>query len=265
MPEYSTLIVERRGAALVVTINRPEALNALSAAVISDLTDLVAHLRARDDPAVRGLILAGAGSKAFVAGADIREMSAMSTSELESYGVSGQALTLALEGLPIPVTAVVGGFALGGGCELALACDFIYASSGAVFGLPEVTLGLIPGFGGTVRLPRRVGFGLARELTYSARRLKADEAYRVGLVNRVFDTTEEALDAAVETIAAIAANSRTAVALAKASIAEAGSLSVADGLLRERANFVQAFDGPDSAEGRTAFLEKRAPDFPSAD
>ena len=264
MPEYSTLLVERREAALIVTINRPEALNALSAAVISDLTVLVADLRERDDPAVRGLILTGAGTRAFVAGADIREMTEMSAAELESYGMSGQNLTLALEELPIPVIAVVGGFALGGGCELALACDFIYASSGAVFGLPEVTLGLIPGFGGTVRLPRWVGLGLARELTYSARRLKVDEAYRVGLANRVFDSADEALGAAVETITAIAANSRTAVASAKASIAAAVSLSIADGLAQERARFIRAFDDPDSAEGTAAFLEKRASDFPSA-
>ena len=264
MANYETLLVERDGAALVVTINRPESLNALSATVIAELRAVVRDIHSRDDAGLRGLIITGAGEKAFVAGADIREMAAMSPTDLDSYGANGQQLTLDLESLPIPVLAVVNGFALGGGCELALACDFIYATRNAAFGLPEVTLGLIPGFGGTVRLGGRVGVGLARELTYSGRRLGADDAFRVGLANAVFDTTDAALAAAKETVAAIGANSRSAVARAKATIAATRPLATEDALLVERGEFVEQFATPDGREGTSAFLEKRTPAFPSA-
>lgn len=264
MAEYSTLLVSREGAALVVTINRPEALNALSANVIAELREVVASVAAADDPQVRGVIVTGRGDKAFVAGADIREMASMTSTELDAYGADGQQLTLDLEALGVPVIAVVNGFALGGGCELALACDFIYATSNASFGLPEASLGLIPGFGGTVRLANRVGVALARELTYSARRLDAADAYRVGLANALFETTDEAIAAAVTTIGSIARNSRTAVALAKATIAATRTQSVPDGLLTERRAFVEQFSSPDATEGTTAFLEKRKPTFPSA-
>jgi enoyl-CoA hydratase len=264
MAEYTTLLVERDGPALVVTINRPENLNALSATVIAELRAAVATVRQDDDATLRAVIITGAGEKAFVAGADIREMAAMSAAELESYGADGQQLTLDLESLPVPVIAVVNGFALGGGCELALACDFIYATQGAAFGLPEVTLGLIPGFGGTVRLADRVGAALARELTYSGRRLGAPDALRVGLANAVFDTSSDAMAAAEGTVSAIAANSRTAVARAKATIAENLTRSTADGLAVERAAFVRQFGTDDGREGTSAFLEKRKPAFPSA-
>lgn len=264
MAEYSTLLVSHDRDALVVTINRPEALNALSAVVISELREVIASVAAADDPAVRGVILTGGGEKAFVAGADIREMSEMTSTELDAYGADGQQLTLDLEELPVPVIAVVNGFALGGGCELALACDFIYASANASFGLPEGSLGLIPGFGGTVRLADRVGIALARELTYSARRLDAADAYRVGLANALFDTADEALDAAKASVAAIARNSRTAVAMAKRTMAATRDQSIADGLATERHAFVEQFGSPDAAEGTSAFLEKRKPAFPSA-
>ncbi|HEX4444366.1 MAG TPA: enoyl-CoA hydratase-related protein [Galbitalea sp.] len=264
MANYETLLVRRDGPALVVTVNRPESLNALSEAVIAELRAVVNDARSRDDPGLRGLIITGAGEKAFVAGADIREMAAMARTDLDAYGADGQQLTLDLESLPIPVLAVVNGFALGGGCELALACDFIYATRNAAFGLPEVTLGLIPGFGGTVRLAGRVGAGVARELTYSGRRLGAADALRVGLVNAVFDTTDAALAAAKDTIGAIGANSRSAVARAKATIAAARPLSTENGLLVERGEFLEQFATPDGREGTSAFLEKRKPTFPSA-
>ena len=263
MPEYTALLARRDGPALVVTINRPESLNALSAVVISELRAVVASVVDGADPTLRGIILTGAG-RAFVAGADIREMAAMSAADLEAYGLSGQQLTLDLESLAVPVIAVVNGFALGGGCELALACDFIYATQGAEFGLPEVTLGLIPGFGGTVRLADRIGVALARELTYSGRRLAAGDALRVGLANAVFDDSDAALAAAKDTIATIGANSRTAVALAKQTIAATRSLSTGDGLAVERAAFVAQFGTPDGHEGTSAFLDKRKPTFPSA-
>jgi enoyl-CoA hydratase len=260
--EYASLLIDRDAGALVVTINRPESLNALSAEVISELRSVVTSVRASDDPTLRGLIITGAG-RAFVAGADIREMAAMSPSQLSEYGAAGQQLTLDLESLPVPVIAVVNGFALGGGCELALACDFIYATAQAAFGLPEVSLGLIPGFGGTVRLAGRVGLGLARELTYSGRRLTAADALRVGLANAVFDDQDAAVAAAKETITAIGANSRTAVGVAKHTIAATRTLTTEDGLAVERAAFVAQFGTADGTEGTSAFLEKRRPTFPS--
>jgi enoyl-CoA hydratase len=264
MPNYDTLLVERDGPALIVTINRPESLNALSAGVIAELRAVVEGIRHGDDPSLRGLIVTGAGEKAFVAGADIREMASMAPADLDRYGASGQQLTLELESLPLPVIAVVNGFALGGGCELALACDFVYATQNAAFGLPEVTLGLIPGFGGTVRLADRVGVAIARELTYSGRRLGPADALRAGLANAVFDTAEVAVAAAKETVGVIGANSRSAVARAKATIAATRLLSPEDGLRVERGEFVEQFATPDGREGTSAFLEKRKPDFPSA-
>jgi enoyl-CoA hydratase len=264
MAEYTTLLVERDGPAMVVTINRPDNLNALSGPVIAELRSAIGAVREQDAAGVRGLIITGAGEKAFVAGADIREMSAMSAANLEAYGAEGQQLTLDLESLPVPVIAVVNGFALGGGCELALACDFIYATESAAFGLPEVSLGLIPGFGGTVRLSDRVGLGLARELTYSARRLSAADALRVGLVNAVFETSDAALAAAKGTIAGLAANSRSAIALAKETIAATRALTTTDGLSVERRAFLAQFATADGREGTSAFLEKRKPSFPSA-
>jgi enoyl-CoA hydratase len=265
MAEYTALLVERDGPAMVITVNRPESLNALSRVVIAELRSVVAAVREHGDPGLRGLIITGAGEKAFVAGADIREMSAMSAPELDSYGADGQQLTLDLESLPIPVIAVVNGFALGGGCELALACDFIYATENAAFGLPEVSLGLIPGFGGTVRLAGRVGVGMARELTYSGRRLGAADALRTGLVNAVFDTPDAALSAARGTIAAMTANSRSAIALAKETIAATSALTTEEGLAVERRAFLKQFATADGREGTSAFLEKRKPRFPSAD
>jgi enoyl-CoA hydratase len=264
MAEYSTLLVERDGPAMVITVNRPDSLNALSGVVITELRSVIAAVREQDDAGLRGVIVTGAGQKAFVAGADIREMSAMSAAELETYGAGGQQLTLDLESLPIPVIAVVNGFALGGGCELALACDFIYATENAAFGLPEVSLGLIPGFGGTIRLAGRVGVGLARELTYSARRLGAADALRVGLANAVFETSDAALAAAKETISGMAANSRSAIGLAKETIAATRALTTEEGLAVERRSFLTQFATADGREGTSAFLEKRKPTFPSA-
>jgi enoyl-CoA hydratase len=265
MSDYTTLLLDRDGPALVITINRPDSLNALSRTVIAELRSAVEDIRVADDSGIRGLIVTGAGSKAFVAGADIREMTSMSVIEFAAYGRAGQALTLELESLPIPVIAVVNGFALGGGCELALACDFIYAAANASFGLPEASLGLIPGFGGTVRLGRRLGEGLARELTYTARRLTAADALRVGLVSAIFETAAAGIAAAKETIGAIAANSRTAVATAKSTIEAVRALSTEDGLEIEARAFATQFATADGAEGTSAFLDKRKPTFPSAD
>lgn len=271
---FDTLAIETSEGVATVTINRPEALNALSTKVVEELARVCEVLNqlggtgttasaALDGPwPVRGVILTGAGGKAFVAGADIREMTSMSLDEGEFYARSMHAVTLALEAVPVPVIACVDGFALGGGCELALAADFIYASERAQFGQPEVNLGLVPGFGGSVRLQQRIGLGPARELIYTGRRIDAVEALGLGLVNRVLPTREELLAAAAETIREVAAKSPTAVALAKRAINQATGRPTAEGLAIEASSFRAAFATEDKREGTAAFLEKRKAVFP---
>jgi enoyl-CoA hydratase len=275
---FETLTIETSDGVATVTINRPESLNALSGRVVEDLAKLCEVLNnvggsglaegaaggPTDDAAwqVRGVILTGAGGKAFVAGADIREMIAMNQDEGEFYARSMHTVTLALEALPVPVIACVDGYALGGGCELALAADFIYASERAQFGQPEVNLGLVPGFGGSVRLQQRMGLGMARELIYTGRRIDAHEALRLGLVNRVLPTREELLAAAAETIGEIATKSPTAVALAKRAINDAAGRPTAEGLDVEARAFRLAFGTEDMREGTDAFISKRQPVFP---
>ncbi|MGY5319694.1 enoyl-CoA hydratase/isomerase family protein [Neomicrococcus lactis] len=261
---FKHLVIEQDGAALVVTVNRPEALNALSQSVVREFERLVTQLEMAGTDAkwpIRGVIITGGGEKSFVAGADIAEMNAMSPDQALAYGQSMQDVTLRMERLPLPVIAAVNGFALGGGCELAMACDFIYASERASFGQPEVNLGLVPGFGGSVRLQQRVGVGMARELIFTGRRIKADEALRIGLVNRLFGSVEEMLDAAKATIAEISEKSPTAIANAKSAMHSMIHLSVEEGLAEEARSFYQAFHTEDSVEGRTAFLEKRSPQW----
>ncbi|MGG5753588.1 enoyl-CoA hydratase/isomerase family protein [Zafaria sp. Z1313] len=262
---YATLSLEQDGDALIVTVNRPEALNALANQVVDDLLELTGRLEGigRDaDWPVRGIVLTGAGAKAFVAGADIREMDGMDPATAEAYGRRMHQVTLRLEELPVPVIAAVNGFALGGGCELALACDFIYASADASFGQPEVALGLVPGFGGSVRLQQRVGAGQARELIFTGRRIDARHAHGIGLVNRVFDDAAALMDGARATIAELARVSPTAVANAKRTMHRVQGLGVAEGLEVEAESFREAFTTEDSAVGRAAFVAKERAAFP---
>lgn len=261
---YRTLLVDVDDGVVTVTLNRPGALNALARAVVDDLSSLVkllAEVPSAGWP-VRGVLLTGAGDKAFAAGADIREMSSMSAEQALDYSRSMHAVTLGLEALPLPVIACVNGYALGGGCELAMACDFIYASAAASFGQPEVDLGLVPGFGGSVRLQQRVGLAQARELIYTGRRIPADEALRIGLVNSVFGSTAETLEAARTTLRQIATKSATAVALAKEAVNAAVGLPTVLGLEAETSTFAKAFGTADMREGTLAFLERRPPIFP---
>jgi enoyl-CoA hydratase len=265
LPDYETLLTEVRDTTLVVTINRPKALNALSRSVVADLADLVRRLSelGRDgDWPVRAVVITGAGEKSFVAGADIVEMNSMTAAEAGEYGQSMHRVTQTLESLPVPVIAAVNGFALGGGCELALACDMAFASANARFGQPEVGLGLVPGFGGSVRLPRKVAPGIAKELILSGRQVRAEEAARIGLVNGVYGTQEELLTACLELAATIAAQAPTAVANAKTAIEAMVGLNTADALEVEAESFRTAFLTEDSVEGRAAFVEKRSPEFP---
>jgi enoyl-CoA hydratase len=250
--------VERRGPVAILTLNRPEALNALNRATLEALRGCCAQLAA--DHSVRAVVLTGEG-RAFAAGADIAEMRGHDPAEATAFSRLGHVALAGLEELAAPTIAAVNGYALGGGCELACACDWIYASQRARFGQPEVKLGVIPGFGGTSRLVRRVGVAWAKELVLSGEPVDAETALRIGLVNRTFPP-EALLDAAVKAGEAIAARSAVAVAAAKRVIQEGqgADLRVAHALEQEAFGLVSARE--DRAEGMDAFLEKRDPKFP---
>ncbi|MCM3656166.1 enoyl-CoA hydratase-related protein [Agromyces mediolanus] len=252
--------LERDGRVATITVDRPKALNALSPEVLDGLAELVAELAA-DPGELAGVLLLGAGGRAFVAGADISAMAGLTPDEGAQTAERGHAVAAAIEALPLPVIACVDGYALGGGLELALACDFIYATEASRFGQPEVHLGLIPGFGGTVRLPRAVGPALAKELIYTGRQMGVDEAARLGLVTRRFDDREALLAGARETIGLIGANAATAVALAKRVLVGAAGTPTATATLLEIEGFRDAFRTEDMREGVAAFLEKRDPAF----
>jgi enoyl-CoA hydratase len=258
MTDTDLIGLEHAGAITTLTVQRPAALNALNRATLEALRNAVSTLQGRAEMAA--LIVTGAGDKAFVAGADIAEMSQMSQAEGRAFAELGQAAFAALEALPVPVIAAVNGFALGGGCELALACDFIYAGSHAKFGQPEVKLGVIPGFGGTQRLSRRVGLGMARELIYTGRMIGPEEALRIGLVNAVFPRAE-LLAKVHETAALIAGVGPSAVRAAKQVIGAAYHLPLTAAVSAEAVAFGQCF-GSEQREGMEAFLTKRTPKFP---
>lgn len=240
-----------------VVINRPDKLNALDADVLADLEAAFASVRDRAE--TRCAVLTGEG-RAFVAGADIASMRNMSEAEARDFADRGHRLMASIEALRFPVIAAVNGFALGGGCELALACDFIHASEKAKFGLPEVGLGVIPGFGGTQRLARRVGLGMAREWVFSGRNYDAAEAHRIGLVNRVH--APEALVSEVQQLAQeIAMRGPLAVATAKRVMREGVDVPLSAGNALETDGFVGLFPSADRKEGMAAFVEKRSPIF----
>jgi enoyl-CoA hydratase len=249
--------MERRGAVALLTLNRPDALNALDRATLEALAARLETL-ARD-ATLRALVLTGEG-RAFAAGADIAEMRGLSPTQAEAFSALGHATFAALEALPVPSIAAVNGYALGGGCELACACDWIYASERARFGQPEVNLGILPGFGGTVRLARRVGPGWARELVLTGATIAADEALRIGLANRVYPT-DELVAAAFAAGDAIAGKGPLAVAQAKRVLIEGQDADARVAGALERAAFGLVFSTRDRAEGMAAFLEKRDPKF----
>ncbi len=248
---------EQRGAVALLTLSRPEALNALDATLLASLAEQVAGV-ARD-PEARAVVITGEG-RAFCAGADIEAMRAMSPLEAEAFSRLGHATLAALEALAVPTIAAVNGFALGGGCELALACDWIYASAKARFGQPEVKLGLIPGFGGTSRLTRRVGTAWAKEIVLTAEALPAELAREIGLANRVFEP-DALLDAALAAGEKVAEQGPVAVRLAKRVIQEGQDADVRTAHALEQHVFAEVFASEDRGEGMDAFLEKRAPSF----
>lgn len=257
---FETITFEKVGDFGVLTINREKSLNALNSQVHMELKDCLSVLKLNEDR-LKGLILTGAGEKAFIAGADIVEMSEMSADEAYDFATLGQENTLLLEDLPFPAIACVNGFALGGGCEMAMACDFIYATENAVFGQPEVKLGLIPGFGGTQRLAKLIGRNKAKEIMYTGRNVKIAEAQELGLVVKTFSSKEEMIEAAMGTLGKISNNSPHAVGMAKYVMNSGNDLTVAEGLEIEAKHFGEMFNSFDMKEGTKAFIEKRVPEF----
>ncbi|WP_022773789.1 enoyl-CoA hydratase-related protein [Butyrivibrio sp. AE2015] len=237
----------------IVTINRPEALNALNSQV---LDDLAATFDAIDTNVVRAVVLTGAGEKSFVAGADIGEMSTLTKAEGEAFGKKGNDIFRKIEQFPVPVIAAVNGFALGGGCEISMSCDIRICSENAMFGQPEVGLGITPGFGGTQRLARLIGAGMAKQLIYTARNIKADEALRIGLVNAVYPQKE--LMAAAEKMASqIAANAPIAVRACKKAINDGLQTDIDEAIVIEEKLFGSCFETEDQKEGMANFLRKK--------
>jgi enoyl-CoA hydratase len=244
--------VDRDGAVVVVTVDRQEALNALDVETLTELRDRLRDIAAADE--VRAVVLTGAGEKAFVAGADIKYMSGLDVDEAKAWGALGHEAGRLLETMPKPTIAAVNGFALGGGCELALACDIRYAASGAKLGQPEVNLGIIPGWGGTQRLARVCGVGIAKELIFTGRVVDAEEALRIGLVNAVHDPV---LDRARETAGLLASKSPIALRVMKGLANRALGGDHAANLDAEGESFGELFASDDAKEGMTAFVEKR--------
>lgn len=258
--EFQTLKLENQGPVWTLTIHRPESLNALNSQVLNELAEALRFLGELDYDHARVLILTGAGEKAFVAGADIKEIAALSEDQAVQFAQKGQGVFHELNLLKIPVIAMVNGFALGGGCELALACDFIIASENAKFGLPEVSLGLIPGFGGTVRLSRAVGLRKARQWTFTGEMIPALEAERHGLVNKVVPLAQlkETVDAIIKPILTRAPRALTQ---AKRSMNRAWDMEVEEAQRLEAELFAELFATRDVREGTQAFIEKRQAQF----
>ena len=254
---YETIKYEKQGNIALITINRPEALNALNSKVISELEQAVAAVEA--DTSLGAMILTGEG-RSFVAGADIAEQCPMDPAAGRNWGQRGSAMMRRIELLPIPTIAAVNGFALGGGCELAMSCDIILASEKAKFGQPEVGLGITPGFSGTQRLPRRVGMAKAKELIFSGKMIKADEAEKIGLVNAVY-APEELMNGAMEMAKSFAANAPVAVRYAKSCIDRGMQMDMDSAIAYENELFALCFATDDQKEGMTAFLEKREKHF----
>ncbi len=254
MSNFQTLVYEEQNNIGILTINRPEKLNALDATVLSELKSFLSEATQKK---LTGLIITGSGEKAFIAGADIAAMTSMTSGQATDFGRLGQTVTLMMEYLPYPVIAAVNGFALGGGFEMALACDFIFATQSAVFGLPEVKLGLIPGFGGTQRLARRTNPALAKELVFSGRNVKAEEAQVRGITTQVFADKAALIQGAKDYLAMVSKNSPLAVGLAKKVIDQGIQTTLEQGLTLEVNAFSQLFTSKDMKEGTAAFLAKR--------
>ena len=255
---YEHLLFEEKEGVATLTFNRPKSMNALNSALLKELSKLLDEVSANED--IRVLVLTGAGDKAFVAGADITELARCNPLTGKNFGVDGQGAINKLQSLPIPVIAAVNGYALGGGSEIALACDFIYAADTAMFGLPEITLGIIPGFGGTQRLPRLIGMNRAKEMIFTGKIITAAEAAGIGMVNKVCPagTLREEVE---KTAKAIASKGRVALRAAKETVNQGANVDVATGCKIEINAFAVCMASEDAKEGTSAFLEKRKPVF----
>ena len=254
--DYEFLKIERQDGITVMKISAPKSLNALNSIILKEIDSFVSGL----DNTTRVLIVTGDGEKSFVAGADISEMAHLNEPQGFEFGRLGAQVFRKIETLPIPVIAAVNGFALGGGCELAMACDIRIASVKAKFGQPEVGLGIIPGFSGTHRLPKLIGQGYAKEMIYTGKVIRADEALRIGLVNAIYEP-EELMPKALEMAAMMLKNAPVAIRLAKQSINEGYDLDADGAIALENKLFGQCFATKDQKEGMDAFLNKRKADF----
>lgn len=253
----NVLMNEEDGIA-VVTINRPKALNALNHDTLVELGETITDISKKDE--IKAVIITGAGPKSFVAGADIKEMSTLNPIQARSFSRLAQTVFSQIENLPKLVIAAVNGYALGGGCELAMACDIRYVSKKAKFGQPEVNLGILPSFGGTQRLPRLVGKGIAKEMIFSTDMIDANEAYRIGLANKVYEP-EELIEKSKEFAKKVMTKSPWGVKLAKASINNGLDVDLESGLKFEADSFALCFSTEDQKEGMKAFIEKRKAEF----
>ena len=246
------IVYEQKGQTAVITISREKALNALNSQVLEELDAVLDSVNLDE---VRCLILTGAGQRSFVAGADIGEMSSLTKAEGEAFGKKGNDIFRKLETFPVPVIAAINGFALGGGCEISMSCDIRICSDNAIFGQPEAGLGITPGFGGTQRLARLVGVGMAKQMIYTARNIKADEALRIGLVNAVY-TQEELMPAAEKMAAGIAKNAPIAVRNCKKAINEGLELPMEEAIVVEEKLFGDCFETEDQTYGMAFFLDR---------
>jgi len=258
MSTLQNLLCEKKAGIAYVTINRPKALNALSHATLDELRAVMKD--ARDDAAVRGVIITGSGDKAFVAGADITEIASASAIEAQALTRGGQSTFDLIEHLGKPVIAAINGFALGGGCELAMACTLRLATARARFGQPEVKLGVIPGFGGTQRLPRLVGKGRALQLILTGDTIDAQEANRIGLINEIVEA-DQLIARAEAILNRVTANAPIATRLALEAVNHGVEMTLAQGLVLEGGLFSLCASTDDKREGTSAFIEKRSPEF----
>jgi len=255
---YENIIFEVNEGIATITFNRPKALNALNGELLDELSSALDEIEA--DEEIRVLVLTGAGEKSFVAGADITELATFNTLQGKMFSRKGQLIIGRLQDLAIPVIAAVNGFALGGGSEMALACDFIYASENAMFGLPEITLGIIPGFGGTQRLPRIIGSNRAKEMIFTGKMIPAAEAQTIGLVNRVLPL-DALIEETMKTARSIAGKGKVSLRAAKQAVNNGLNVDLATGCQIEVDAFAICMSSEDGKEGTQAFIEKRKPQF----